>query len=238
MSAGLLLGLLAGFANPASQQEAMPSIPVIAQAHDRCMTTVAVRSSRTSSNDAEIFAEARRSCAHLDEQLTAAIRKQLPPATAAEILAKLAAQSEPNFMSMLSKIRSGRARNQNSTQGAPAPRTNVAPVDPARCDIRPQWVDRARAAEDLASQARRGDREAMFQLGLRHELGEGVAIDLKKARKYYSRAAAASPDRTYVYSPPVGSERQGRVIAVSTPPRSFPHPTAGLRLSCLHAAGR
>lgn len=74
------------------------------------MATQAVRLTHTAAADADIYAQATQSCRALNEQLRAALNAQLPPVQAAEILAAIDAQAQPNFMAMLSRIRSDRAR--------------------------------------------------------------------------------------------------------------------------------
>ena len=87
-----------------------PNAQVLAQAYDRCMATYAVRLTRTDAADAAIFAQARDSCRPLGEQMRAALNAELPPAQAAELLTALDARAEPDFMAMLARIRSDRAR--------------------------------------------------------------------------------------------------------------------------------
>jgi len=58
----------------------------------------------------------------------------------------------------------------------------------------------------------------MFALGQRYENGDGIPIDLRKARKFYRAAAAQSGGTTFVYSPPVGTERVGRVLPLNAGP--------------------
>jgi hypothetical protein len=91
-------------------QQPQANVMTLAQALDRCMTTQAVRLTHTSAADSEIYAQARQSCQGLNDQLRAAIAEQLPPADAAQILASIDGQAEPNFMTVLSRIRQDRAR--------------------------------------------------------------------------------------------------------------------------------
>ena len=97
-------------AAPAMAQQPEPDFRIVAQAYDRCMTTYAVRLTRTAATDDEIFDQASQSCLPLEDRLRAAISVQLPPAQAGEILQAIDAQGEPNFRAMLDRIRSGRAR--------------------------------------------------------------------------------------------------------------------------------
>ena len=104
----LLLSLCA--VQQASAQQAQPSIQVLAQAIDMCMATYAVRLTRTAASDEEIYAQAAQSCQAVEDQLTTALKAQLAPAQAAEVLQAMEAQEKPNFMAMLTQIRSDRAR--------------------------------------------------------------------------------------------------------------------------------
>ncbi|MDV3457909.1 hypothetical protein RZN05_13015 [Sphingomonas sp. HF-S4] len=105
---------------PAPQAQVQLDPQIIAQAADRCMATHAVRSSRTSTDDEAIYAQARLSCAPLNDQLAIALRARLAPAQAAEALRTLDAQAKPNFMAMIARIRSDRARHDAGTAGIPA----------------------------------------------------------------------------------------------------------------------
>jgi hypothetical protein len=106
-----MAGLICVLSIPqASAQQDQANIQIIAQAQDRCMATHAVRLTKTDASDENIYAQATSSCRSLNEQLVAAIKAQLPPEEAAEILGQLQTQAKPNFMSMLTKIRADRAR--------------------------------------------------------------------------------------------------------------------------------
>lgn len=97
---------------PATAQQPEPNVQILAQAYDRCMATSAVRLTRTAATDQDIFRQASQACLSLGGQLRAAIEAQLPPEQAAELLRSMDAQAEPNFMTMLARIRSDRSRNQ------------------------------------------------------------------------------------------------------------------------------
>ena len=60
-----------------------------------------------------------------------------------------------------------------------------------------------------------GDKQALFELGRRYETGNGVPIDLKRARRYYRAAANPTPNTIPVYSPPVGKST-GQVLFLNT----------------------
>lgn len=96
----------------AAAQESRPNAMILAQALDRCMATQAVRLTRTAATDAEILAQARDACLTLNDQFRAAINAQLPVADAAELLRSIDQQAEPNFMALLSRIRSDRAQRE------------------------------------------------------------------------------------------------------------------------------
>ena len=99
-------------AQQAAAQDPQPNAMILAQALDRCMVTHAVRLTRTATSDADIFTQARQSCLGLNEQLRASVNAQLPPADAAEMLRSIDQQAEPNFMALLARIRSDRARRE------------------------------------------------------------------------------------------------------------------------------
>lgn len=98
----------------ASAQSAQPNIQILAQAYDRCMATQAVRLTHTQASDEEIFAAATQSCLSLDQQLRAGIAAQLPATQALQVVEAMDAQAKPNFMAMLARIRSDRARRAGS----------------------------------------------------------------------------------------------------------------------------
>ncbi|MFC7536148.1 hypothetical protein ACFQPG_02050 [Sphingomonas sp. GCM10030256] len=96
-------------AQPISAQTAQPSAMMLAQAHDRCMTTYAVRLTNTAATDQSIFADATAGCKELKDQLGAAIARDYTPAQATELNAMLEAQAKPNFDKLLQRIRADRA---------------------------------------------------------------------------------------------------------------------------------
>lgn len=91
------------FAQP-TQANAM----MLAQAHDRCMTSYAVRMTKTEATDEQIFSGATEGCKELQGQFHAAVVKEYPAAQADELITMLNAQAKPNFLNMLRKIRSDR----------------------------------------------------------------------------------------------------------------------------------
>ena len=97
----------------ASAQEAQPDIQIVAQAYDRCMATYAVRLARTPAPDEAIYGEATKSCSPLKDKLVEAIRQQVSPPEAAKILASMDVSAKPNFLNMLNRIRSDRAKRES-----------------------------------------------------------------------------------------------------------------------------
>jgi hypothetical protein len=100
------------------------------------MATQAVRLSRTSARDEDIYAEARQSCSALEARLAAALRTKLSATQTAEMIRSMDAQAKPNFMFMLARIRSDRARREPEVP-APAGSAGTAldPTNPAQCEI-------------------------------------------------------------------------------------------------------
>ena len=98
--------------HPAQAQPPQPAadLTTTAQAHDRCMTTFAVRLTHTDATDQYIYTQASEGCRRLREQLTALIDARMPAAQAAEIHQALQARAEPDFMALLTRIRTDRAR--------------------------------------------------------------------------------------------------------------------------------
>lgn len=86
------------------------SAMILAQAHDRCMTTYAVRESKTDASDENIFLLATEGCQNLEEELHAAIRNEYPADQADQLIPMLKNQAQPNFYKMLGKIRADRQR--------------------------------------------------------------------------------------------------------------------------------
>ena len=59
----------------------------------------------------------------------------------------------------------------------------------------------------------------------------------RRAAQLYRAAGSPSGGTLYVYSPPVGSEKAGRVIPVNAGPRQPGLPEAQSRLALLHLSG-
>ena len=102
----LVLGIVA--AQRVAAQAAPPNAMVLAQAQDRCMTTYAVRMTKTDATDEEIYSGATEGCKDLQGQLHAAIAKEYSADQAKELIATLEAQAKPNFLQLLQKIRADR----------------------------------------------------------------------------------------------------------------------------------
>ena len=72
--------------------------------------------------------------------------------------------------------------------------------------------------QSLAQAALSGSKTALLALGIAYEEGQGVAVDLKRARRLYRLAAANSGGTIYVYQPPVRKGGRGGVIPVNLGP--------------------
>lgn len=90
----------------------------------------------------------------------------------------------------------------------------------------------------LACQASSGNKVAQLELGIRYENGIGVSRDVLKAERLYTRAARSDRSGRYVYSPPVGNEKYGRVIPVGQSMNSPGLPEAKERLLKLQARNK
>lgn len=107
----LTTGLLLGTAMLSATVHAQPAeadAMMLAQANDRCMTTYAVRMTKTDAADDAIFAAAADGCKGLKAQLLGAIDKEYPADQANGLKSQLAAAEKPNFMKLLQKIRTDR----------------------------------------------------------------------------------------------------------------------------------
>lgn len=104
-------------AQPAAAQQNQPNFMFIAQALDRCMTTYAVRLSKTAASDEEIYTEATTGCAPLNAKLTEGITATVPPQQAAEFLKDVDASKKRNFLNMLAKIRNDHAKREGGPTG-------------------------------------------------------------------------------------------------------------------------
>ncbi|MHA4838085.1 hypothetical protein [Sphingopyxis sp. MSC1_008] len=107
LATGLFLGatLLSGAVHA---QTAQANAMMLAQASDRCMTTYAVRMTKTDAADDAIFAAATEGCKDLKSQLFGAIDKEYPADQASGLKSQLDAAEKPNFMKLLQKIRTDR----------------------------------------------------------------------------------------------------------------------------------
>jgi TPR repeat protein len=91
--------------------------------------------------------------------------------------------------------------------------------------------------EALACDIKRGDKQAQLELGKRYEQGLGITQDYKQARNLYEQAARTLPNTIYVYSPPGGTERAGRVIPISSGAQTPGLAEARYRLGNLYIRG-
>jgi hypothetical protein len=107
LTTGLLLGttLLSATVHA---QPAQANAMTLAQANDRCMTTYAVRMTKTDVADDTIFAAATEGCKELKAQLFGAIDKEYPADQARGLKSQLDAAEKPNFIKLLQKIRTDR----------------------------------------------------------------------------------------------------------------------------------
>jgi TPR repeat protein len=88
----------------------------------------------------------------------------------------------------------------------------------------------------LALRAKAGDKNAQLVLGDLFVVGQHVPRDTTRARALYSAAAQKSGGTLWIYSPPVGKEKAGRVIPVTQP--VVPGlAAAAARLAALDAGG-
>lgn len=102
------MAALATATQPLSAQPAQPDAQLLAQAHDRCMTTYAVRLTKTAATDEAIYSEAVSGCSAVKNALGAAIARDFAVDRAAELAALLEAQAKPNFLALLQRIRTDR----------------------------------------------------------------------------------------------------------------------------------
>ena len=102
----LVLGV--ALSQQAFAQAVQPDAMLLAQAQDRCLATYAVRLTKTDAADEEIYSDAVQGCKELNLQLQAAVVREFPDDQAKEMIAALQAQTKPNFLQMLQKIRSDR----------------------------------------------------------------------------------------------------------------------------------
>lgn len=87
--------------------------------------------------------------------------------------------------------------------------------------------------QNLAARSAAGDKQAQLELGIRYEEGNGVPINSQFARILYMRSATTTGGKMYIYSPPVGSSKAGRLITVESAPASIGLPEAKKRLDRL-----
>lgn len=96
-------------AQSASGQSPEPDVSTLAQALDRCMTTYAVRFTKTELADEAIYIAAVEGCKQIEIDLTAAVKRDIPAAKGEAAITQWQEQAKPNFMTLLQRIRTDRA---------------------------------------------------------------------------------------------------------------------------------
>lgn len=86
--------------------------------------------------------------------------------------------------------------------------------------------------QGLARRAQAGDRQAQLELGIRHQEGRGVPLDLERAAQLYRRAAASGDNSRLAYVPGTGGRPASWTI-LSSGGRSEGLEEASLRLLAL-----
>ncbi|WP_265587296.1 hypothetical protein [Sphingomicrobium arenosum] len=109
--------ILAALFLSAAVQQVTPETMQLAQTHDRCMTTFAVRLSKETTDDEAIFEQAQAGCAELEQALDARLDADLGPDHAPALKAQLEVAAKPNFLAMLDRIRRDRAAREPSFEG-------------------------------------------------------------------------------------------------------------------------
>jgi hypothetical protein len=89
-----------------------PNAMLLSQAYDRCMTTFAVRLTRTDASDEAIYSAATEGCGELQLAMFAAMRREIPQPDVETIISQITDSAEPNFMALLNRIRTDRAARE------------------------------------------------------------------------------------------------------------------------------
>ena len=77
-----------------------------------------------------------------------------------------------------------------------------------------------RASEaSLKCRALGGDQSAALELGRLYEQGTGTPIDLVQAEHFYRLAASSDTGQRFIYLPPVGSSKVGKLIPANLAPQ-------------------
>lgn len=71
---------------------------------------------------------------------------------------------------------------------------------------------------ELARRAASGDKQAQLDLGVAFEEGQLVGRDLGRARQLYEQAASDLGGPRWVYQPPLGGQKFGRVLRIGALP--------------------
>lgn len=87
--------------------------------------------------------------------------------------------------------------------------------------------------ETIKTNAQRGDKLSQFEIGFRYEVGEEVPKDLRQALKWYKRSARNSKYRKLLYTGPLVSGKNGKIIELSDRIQSG-LPIAALQLDYWH----
>ncbi|MFC7535909.1 hypothetical protein ACFQPG_00840 [Sphingomonas sp. GCM10030256] len=96
----------------------------------------------------------------------------------------------------------------------------------------------APAPLSLHCRAAAGDKHAQLQMGIFLDERAASDQDLRRAVQLYKAAASSSSGTTYVYSPPIGKEKAGRVLPVRTGPDLPGLTEAKVRLARMYLIGR
>lgn len=96
-------------ASPTVARTPEPSLMLLAEAHDRCLVTYAVRLAGSGEEDEQIYAAASQGCSEIKARRDGAVRTELPPEHVDDLLRELEAAEKPNFMRVLKQIRADRA---------------------------------------------------------------------------------------------------------------------------------
>lgn len=73
--------------------------------------------------------------------------------------------------------------------------------------------------QEWARRAQLGDKEAQLELGVRFEEGNGVPVNLARAKSLYRSAATTSGGTAFVYVPASRPGRKGMIIPISRYPK-------------------
>lgn len=86
---------------------------------------------------------------------------------------------------------------------------------------------------ELAIRARRGDKQAQLELGIRFEEGNGLPVNFSRAKSLYRIAASDSGRGMWVYVPSPGNGAKAQIMPIDRGPKQSGHDEAKRRLSAL-----